>query len=319
MELEKIIFQKIKSATKVLVVTHYNPDGDAMSSLSAFSEILEHLDKPFTAYCKGPIEASLRFLPQVDLVQEDITAIDFASHDLIISLDCGSVERTGIASIILNRAPNQTFIEIDHHPKVETVSDIELRLSEAAATTEIIYGFCRLNGIRISATLATCILTGLATDTGSFIYPCTNRRSIAIAAEMLWRGARLPTIIKETFYRQNVAALKIWGLAMSRLTINEHYQIAFTALTYQDYKELGADESMTDELAGWLACLDGVKAVLFLKEAKPGLIKGSWRAVDPDFNVARLAIAMGGGGHVKAAGFALKGTLKHLSSGWTVE
>jgi phosphoesterase RecJ-like protein len=167
--------------------------------------------------------------------------------------------------------------------------------------------------------MATCILTGLATDTGSFIYPSTNRKAIAIAAEMLWRGARLPVIIKETFYRQNLSALKIWGLAMSRLTINPKYQIAYTILTYQDYLDLNADEAMTDELAGWLACLEGVKAVLFLKETKPGLIKGSWRAVDPDYDVARLARAMGGGGHVKAAGFAVRGSIKNLDGVWSIE
>lgn len=319
MDSEQQIYRQILEAENILLVTHYNPDGDALSSITAMADILITLDKSFTAYCKGPLDDSFNFLPRIDMISNVMSAEFFNNFDLIISLDCGSVERTGIADLIINRCSDQYFAEIDHHPKMEQVSNFELRRSTAASTTEIIHDFCQANGIKITANLATCILTGLATDTGNFIYPSTNRKSIAIAAEMLWRGARLPQIIREAFYRQNMSALKIWGLAMSRLTINPRYQIAYTVLSYRDYEEYGADETMTDELAGWLACLEGVKAVLFLKESRPGLIKGSWRAVNPSFDVARIARALGGGGHVKAAGFAIKGSLVQVDGHWLIE
>jgi len=318
MEIEKQIYQKIKNAQKILVVTHYNPDGDALSSLAVFIEVLSNLSKDFHAYCKTNIDKSWDSLPHLDKIINDIDLDEWPKYDLIISLDCGSVERTGLAEQILIRTENQFFIEIDHHPKVESVSDLEYRRSGASATAELVYNFCEANQIKISQSIASCILTGLAADTGGFIYPSTTRNAIGIAAQMLWRGARLPAVIRQTFHGQSLVSMKIWGLAMSRLTINPNYNIAYTVLTQRDYLELGATEAMTDELAGWLACLDGVKAVLFLKETKPGILKGSWRTADNSIDVGKLTRSMGGGGHAKAAGFALKGELIFDQGYWQV-
>ncbi len=319
MELEKQIYQKIIAANNILLVTHYNPDGDALSSLSVFIDLMISFGKDYQAYCRSIIDKAWDYLPHMEKITHEINPADWSQFDLIISLDCGSVERTGIADLILQRNEEQLFIEIDHHPKVESVSNLEYRHPDASATAELVYNFCDFNQIKITPDMASSILTGLAADTGGFIYPSTTRSAIGIAAAMLWRGARLPAVIKQTFQGQSLSSMKIWGLAMSRLVVNPKYQVAYTVLTQQDYQDLNATEAMTDELAGWLACLDGVKAVLFLKESKPGLIKGSWRSADNSIDVGKLSRIMGGGGHSKAAGFALGGEIIKTEIGWQIK
>lgn len=318
MPIEQQIYQKIIKANKVLIVTHYNPDGDALSSLSVFSCILKSLNKNYQAYCRTPLDPSYHYLPHLAQAISEMDDQLFVSFDLIISLDCGSLDRTGLAPFILARKSGQFFIEIDHHPKVESLSDLEYRFN-TSATTELIYNFCQSNHLKISQEMARGILLGLASDTGGFVYPATSSSTITIAAQMLWRGARLPAIIKQVFHGQSLAGLKLWGLALSRLKINEEYGFAYTILTYEDFAKYQVTESITDELAGWLVCLGNVKALLLLKEARPGLIKGSWRTASDSINVGALARIMGGGGHSKAAGFACGGELINEQGSWQLK
>jgi phosphoesterase RecJ-like protein len=314
----QVIYSKILSAQRILIITHYNPDGDALSSLSVFSAILHLLAKDFQAYCRTPLNSSHQYLPHLQSVASAMTASDFANFDVIISLDCGSVARTGIAELIMARSANQFFIEIDHHPQMENLSDLAYRPTGVSATTELLFNFCQINHIAISELMAKGILTGLTSDTGGFIYPSTTHDTMLAATQMLWRGARLPSVISQVLYSQSLTALRLWGLALSRLTINTTHQIAYTVLTYQDFADYQGTEAMTDDLAGWLVCLADVRAVLFLKQSQPGLIKGSWRTAHDGVDVSLLAQLMGGGGHAKAAGFACSGNLSQETGCWQI-
>lgn len=310
------IYQRVLAAQRILIITHYHPDGDALSSLSVFSCVLKSLGKDFQAYCRTPLTSAHYYLPHLEDVISQLSATDFATFDLIISLDCGSLSRTGIADLILARAPEQFFIEIDHHPQIENVSDLAYRPLGFSATAELLYNFCKLNHLPITTTMATGILTGLVSDTGAFIYQATTAATINAAADMLWQGARLPAVVQTVLRNQSLSALRLWGLALSRLQINHHYGIAYTVLTHQDFADYQVSESATDDLAGWLVCVSGAQALLFLKQSEPGLIKGSWRAIDQTIDVGRLARLMGGGGHAQAAGFAYPGSLSQVNGRW---
>lgn len=312
------IYRKLLDARRILIISHYNPDGDALASLSVFSAILHYLNKNFQAYCRTPLTAAHCYLPHLEAVTSLMAPSDFADFDLIISLDCGSVSRTGLAELILSRSKEQFFAEIDHHPPVEDLSDLAYRPLGISSTAELLYNFCLINHLPINYLIAQGILTGLTTDTGCFIYPATTSATITAAASMLQHGARLPTVINQTMRSQSLAALRLWGLALSRLTINKHLGLAYTVLTYQDWTNYQATESMADDLAGWLVCLAGVRAILLLKQSEPGLIKGSWRTTHDDIDVGQLARLMGGGGHAKAAGFACKGNLSQNNSYWQI-
>jgi phosphoesterase RecJ-like protein len=315
----KKIYQAIVQAEKILLVTHYGPDGDALASLSAMMSVMENLGKDYLATCADKIEPRFLWLPHLAKVSSQDLGDNLAGADLIITLDCGTLSRTHLAAKIKARAPWQTLVEIDHHQPLEPEADLILRWPEAASTTEVIFAWLKINNLSINNDVAQAILTGVATDTGNFMYSSTSERSLAIASEMLNKGISWSRITALSKPQYNLDAVKLWGLALSRLKINQRYQIAFTVLTLADVADMELAETMIEELPGFLSRLSDVKAVLLLKELPGGIIKGSWRACQDGVDVAKLANYLGGGGHVKAAGFQLNGKLKQTANSWMIE
>jgi len=307
---------KIKEARKILLVTHEKPDVDAVSSICAFIDLLEEMEKPHSAYCFDAPPRQFDFLPHLEKISSDREKLDFHSYDLIIVFDCGGLNRTKLADEITRRGKRQFVIDIDHHLKTDDYADLEIRDSSKASTTELVYDFFKANKIKINKNRANCVLAGILTDSGNFIYAATSERTVKIASEMLSRGANLSRITENTLRNKNLPALKIWGEAMSRVKLNKKYGIAFTVLTLDDID--GVDEEELEGIPNFLGNLRGVKAVMVLREQKNGTVKGSFRSSHPDVNVAKLAQALGGGGHMKAAGFTVEGKLELTNKGWRV-
>ena len=377
------VFEKIKEAENILLVTHKRADGDAVASLCAMISLCESLGKKYTAFCPGEPINQYSFLPYTEKIifdkprtllktltarvkneggikeslqwdltpsermrgksffssqrSEGRTLADFkdlaplekvgfeapsflTGFTLIIALDCGSLERTGLAREIEGRGFNQFFIEFDHHLKNGNRSDLEIRKPEAVATTEILYYFFKANKIKINKNIADCILTGILTDTGNFLYSATSQKSINIASEMLLYGARFPRIVRNTLYNKSLPAMKVWGLALNNLKINKKYNFAFSVLTLAEIEKFSSDESedVFDSISGFLSNLYGVKGVLFLREEKGGKLKGSLRSAHPKVDVSKLASRLGGGGHAKASGFVLEGKIEKEGNNWVV-
>lgn len=316
-EKHRMAFDAILKANNILLVTHNRPDGDALSSVSAMIELLKSLDKKFAAFCLDLPPYQFDFLPNMNQITNDAAKINFISYDLIIAVDCGSLSRTNLENEIKNRSKSQKFIEFDHHPKVDNYTDIELRDTEAAATAEVLYNFFKYNKIKITKNIANCILTGILTDTANFLYPSTTSHTIKIASTMLLRGARFPKIMENTWRNKSLSALKLWGIAMSRLQINKKYNFAFSLLTKDEIEKSNATEEEMDGISGFLSNLHGVNGLLFLREEN-GIIKGSLRTAHPKISVSELAAALGGGGHAKASGFTIKGKLQKVGDKWRI-
>jgi phosphoesterase RecJ-like protein len=315
----KKIYQAIQQAKKILLVTHYNPDGDAAASVSAMVQTLRSLDKNYDAFCADKFDDKLLFLPGLRSALQRESDLDFAAYDLIITLDCGTLERSRLSGKIRARRSDQLLIEIDHHEPLEQVADWELRLPTAASTTVVIYDWLKINRLPITVPLAEAILAGLAADTGNFLYSSASDRALTIAADLLRRGANWPKLVKAVQADADLASAKLWGVALSRLQVNQRYQVAFTVLTQADFQAAGKDDDSTEGLPGFLSRLNDVKAILVLKESADGVIKGSWRACQEGVDVAKLCAHLGGGGHAKAAGFHFNGHLKPTATGWRVE
>lgn len=325
----KEAFQKVKEARNILLIAHERPDGDAVSSLCALIDLLSVKGKKFVAFCPGQPLNNLSFLRHAEKIvfnesffglpfDRESSRFNFEDFDLIIALDCASLERTGLAEKIRGRRADQFFIEFDHHPKIGDYANLEIRRTEAVATAEILYYFFKANKIRITKNIADCILTGILTDTGNFFYPITSGEAVGIAAEMLLRGARFSQIVKNTLHNKSLVAMKLWGLALSNLRINEKYNFAFSVLTFSEMKKFGDDEDIFDSISGFLSNLYGVKGVMFLREEKEGKIKGSLRSSHPQIDVSGLARLLGGGGHVKASGFVVEGKLRKEGDRWEI-
>jgi phosphoesterase RecJ-like protein len=314
----KEAYKKIKQANNILLVAHNQPDGDALSSVAALAELLEQLNKKYSIYCYDQPPAVYSFLPHIEKINSDKNTLNFSSYDLIIVLDCGSLSCTKLETEIKNKRPNQFIIEFDHHPRIDFYADLSVKDPDFAATAELIYFFLKANQIKINKNIANCILTGLMTDTGNFLYPSTQERTIKIAAEMLKLGARYPVILENTWRNKSLAGLRIWGQAMSRLQINRRYNIAFTVLTQKDLAENGVSEEELEGIAGFLSNLHGVKALLFLREKENNQIKGSLRTIRPEIDVSLLARLLGGGGHRLASAFLAPGRLTKTEKNWQI-
>ncbi len=311
------IFNKIKSSKNILLATHDSPDGDALSSICAMIELLESLDRKYFAYCYDMPPYQFDFLPHIEKISNNKKLFNFDDFDLIITVDCGSLNRTKLTDEINNRGKNQFVIEFDHHPKIDDYANLELKNPQAAATTEILYHFLKANKIKINKNFANCILTGILTDTANFLY-ATSHKTVEIASEMLAKGASMPQIMENTRRNKSLASMKIWGKAMSRLQINQKYNFAFTILTLKDIADSQITEEELEGIANFLGNLHKVKGILLLKEQPNNIVKGSLRSSHPKVDISRLAQVLGGGGHAKASGFKVQGQLEKVGDGWKI-
>ena len=135
---------------------------------------------------------------------------------------------------------------------------------------------------------------------------------------MLLHGANYPEIIKHTSQNKSFAGMKIWGKALNNLKVNKKYSFAYSILTYKDINESRATDEELEGVSGFLSNLAKVKGLVFLREEKPGLIKGSLRSSHPDIDISKLAVLLGGGGHPKSSGFIIKGNIIKIKNGWQV-
>ncbi len=310
-------YKIIKKAKKILITTHYRPDGDALSSTCAMIDFFKKSRIDYTAYCSDEPPYQFNFLPHIDEIVSDKEKINFSSYDLIITIDCGSLSRTNLTKEISKRDKSQTAIEFDHHPKIDNFSNLEIRNPKASSTAEVIYNFFKINKIRFNKNIANCILTGILTDTGNLLYESTSEKTIKITSEMMIYGARYPIVLENTWRNKSLPAMKIWGQAMSNLKINNYYNFAYSLLTKEDIISSGASEEELEGIAGFLCNLHGVNGVVFLRE-EDNKIKGSLRTSHPDIDISKLAQALGGGGHKKASGFIIEGKLERINNKWKI-
>ncbi len=318
-------YRKILAAKNILIVSHLHPDVDAMSSIGIMVELTENLGKNYLAYAQDKEDGIFDFLPHSERVHSKLPiGFSLSDYDLILVLDCGEVNRTGIAEALRCRnKENNYVIEFDHHPPVSHFADLEIRLPKLASATEVLYHFLRVNDVDINKNISNLLLSGILTDTGNFLYPSTSEDTINIASELLQHGAQLPKIYQHTLQNKNLVSMKLLGLALKNLKINPRYNLAVSVLTKEEIEEavqaFDPDEVINDifgDIIGFLSNLGGVKGVILLREESNGKVKANLRTADPDTIISPLAHIFGGGGHPKASGFLIDGRIIKKGDDW---
>lgn len=335
----KQVWQRILSADRILLVSHINPDVDALSSLGVLMDVLKNNNKEFLALADKKSD-DYYYLPHFEDIissKEDLkkeiskkfnsnlnVADDFLKYfDLLITLDCGSIERTSIGDNIylsIDMMTDLFIVEIDHHIPVKTYANIEIKIP-TASTTELLYYFLKENNIKINKNIANCILAGIMTDTGNFLYSSTSDNTLKISAEMMSLGAQFPKILNNTWRNKNFEEMKIWGRALDNLKINKKYSIAYSVLSYEDLESFEDKSSeIFGDIISFMSNLSSADFVMLIREEERGKIKGSFRvgSSDKDVDVAHLASFVGGGGHKKAAGFSLEGSIVELDNSFKI-
>lgn len=310
-------YKKIKQANNILIVTHERPDGDGLASGCALALLANKLSKKYSMYCHDKTPALLNFIPNIDKITNKKT-FDWYNFDLIIIIDCGAISRTRLEEEIRSKNSNQYIIEFDHHPAVDDYADLEIRLPDMSSTAEILFHFFKNNNLAFDKQIATCILTGILTDTINFLNPSTTADTIAISSEMLSSGAQMPRINRFTWKNKNIHSMKALGNILDKLKINNQYAFAFCCLTYDEMASLNEEEETFDSVMNFLTNIDNVKAIMLLREEEPGKIKGSLRTNYPNIDISRLAKHLNGGGHAKASGFRVGGKIIKTENSWRI-
>lgn len=312
-----IVNRAIGEARAILVLNPKDSDGDSIGASLALGHYFRSQGKPYSIFTAKPPSAQLAFLPGFSEISSDIDKLRLGDYDLVIGVDFADLKMLAFSEPMLAELKTKTFINIDHHATNFRFGTINIVVPEAAATTEILYHFFESQNIPYDKNVATCLLTGIVYDTGSFAHLNTTRSVIDISSNLLRHGARLKTITRQSTAK-SLPMLRLWGLALSRLSHNVRLGLSITVILQKDLADLETDDEATEGIANFLNNLAGPKAILVLKEEADGKIKGSLRSTQHGINVAHLAELLGGGGHKKAAGFTLRGRLLRVGQSWQV-
>ncbi len=292
-----------------LVVSHVQPDGDAVSSTLVVGWLLSCLGKKYVMVNEGPIPKRMEYLWQsehiVDLSQTPLSE----SHKFVICVDCADFKRTGKSS--LHFSEDARILNIDHHPTNDAYGEVNLIIPNAAATVEILYDLIRFMKLEMNQSVATAIYTGLLTDTGGFRYSSTTPKVMAAASTLLEYGVDGPGLSELLLEQMTLPQLRLLTRALNELQISEDGKISWVSLNDNDMKMTGAIHEDLEGIVNYPRNIQGVEVGLLFKVINENAVKVSMRSAGL-VDVANVAQSFGGGGHVRAAGARIEGTLEEI-------
>ena len=308
------IYEALRTADSVLIGTHEHPDGDAVGSSLALFNALRLQGKRVTVYVPDAASEIYSFVPGFkELTCEKPNP---AEYDVVVLLDYTKLYRTHLEEQVKR---HRNSICIDHHHGNAGETKFNLVVPEAAATAHILLALFEETGTPITKDMATCLLTGIFTDTGSFMHDSTTPEILKVAASLMSKGARLSHIAHETYQKKELPGLRIWGRALSRIITNRETGVATSIITREDLQECEAELDDLSGVVNMMNTLPDTKFAMLLCEYKPGKIKGSLRSeAGKGVDVSAVARRLGGGGHKLAAGFEVEGRLVKQGNVWRV-
>lgn len=305
------LHDEIRRAERILLIAHKKPDGDTLGSSSSVLNWLIREGKTVTAFCLDAPPTTFSYIRNIGRYTNDPSVFD-EQYDLVIVFDSGDLRYCGVAEFMPRLPKGYILVDIDHHITNEYFGDLNLVVTDASSTAEIVHRFYVANNIRIDERMATSLLTGLLTDTSSFSNAATTSGSMDAAADLLRHGARHHDVIRAMFHNKGVETLRIWGLLLSRLHHNRQFDVVSTYLLQNDVPAGASD--VVEGISNFLNAVTGkTDTILVLRELLDGNIKGSFRSVRRD--ISKVAKLLGGGGHKKAAGFTVKGRIQVTEQG----
>lgn len=296
LEIALALKREIESASSVLVGSHLSPDGDALGSALAFSLLLDQMGIENEVICHNSPPANLQFLPGVQRVRQEPR---HDKHDLGVILDLDSTERLGDTAPYFERCPR--IVVIDHHVPHEAPGDLRIVDTNASATALILARLFLELDFEITADMATCLLTGIVTDTGSFRFRNTTPEALNISAQLLERGGNINQVSEEIFQRKPLSSARLLGSLLEDFILECDGQLSWGALRVQDFEAAQATDEDTEGFVNELLSIATVQIAAVFREPKPHKIRVSLRSRG-EFDVASVAREFGGGGHRNAAG-----------------
>lgn len=292
----------IDQAGKIVILGHVNPDGDCVGSCLAVYNYIKEWDstKAVTVRLeRAPSKFS--YLSGFDAIE---TEAGEETYDLCICLDSSDEERLGDFKSCFDRSAKT--ICIDHHITNRGYAKENVIDGHASSACEVVYG--QLDESRISKRVAECIYTGIIHDTGVFKYSNTSRKTMEIAGKMMEKGIDFGTIIDGSFYKKTYMQSQILGRALLESITFLDGRCIFSVVRKKDMDFYGVDKSDLDGIVDQLRVIEGIECAIFLYETGIHQFKVSLRS-NSIVDVSRIAAYFGGGGHVRAAGCTMSGSV----------
>jgi phosphoesterase RecJ-like protein len=306
------VTEVIRGHNSFVLLEHEKPDGDCVGSGLAMVLALQSMGKQVILVSHDSHPAIYDFLPGRRFYTRAayLEPGDF-SPEVAIFLDCTDPERAGSA---LKLAAGRLWVNIDHHVSNTCFGDAQLVDPNASATGEIVYDLLACLGVEVTKDIATCIYVAIVTDTGGFRYQNTTGDCLRLAAVLLEKGVTAWGIAEQVFETRSVSSVLLLGHALSTLKLYRGGKVAAVTVTREMMKASGAALEETEGIIGYPRSVAGVEVALFLREFEDG--KGfhvSFRS-KTKVDVAGVAVSLGGGGHPRAAGALVEGTIEEATA-----
>lgn len=296
------ILEQINNANTIAILTHENPDGDAMgSSLAMYHALKKYGKKPDIIIP----EHSKIFdcLPGIEEIKKES---DIEHYDLAIALDCATIKMLNGFSNYFENAKSKVCI--DHHGTNTMFGDYNYVNPDSPACSQILLVILEYFGIEVTKKIGTCIVAGIITDTGGFAYQSVTAETFEFAAWLLNKGVNISNIYRKVLQTKTRPNFELHRIANNRIEFLENGKIAYTYITKEDEEKVGAQNGDYEGIVENGRDVEGVEVSVFLRETAKGW-KVSLRSNDY-MNVSDACVAFGGGGHPKAAGCTIPGTLE---------
>ena len=298
------VAEALRRHDRFLLITHENPDGDALGSILAAKLVLDGLGKDSVMYVSGlaPLPAEYKFMPLEELRRE---VPDDASARVLFALDCANESRLGEGETVLAAAP--LVLNVDHHHDNSRFGDMNVVAAEASSTGEILRDLIAELDVELTPEIAEAIYIALVTDTGRFQYANTTPKALRLAAELVEAGADVHRVFQSVYETVQLAKLKLLARALERAQVYEGGGIVVSYLLKTDFAEVGAAEPYSEGIIDFLRAVEGAEMAALIREPPaPGrpARRVSLRSSSDEVDVSAIARASGeGGGHRQAAGF----------------
>ncbi len=301
-----ILEEKLLSAKKVAITGHVNPDGDCIGSVLAIYNYISTVypEIKLSAYLEE-FSDKFMFLKNSENIKQSVEEDE--EFDLLICVDSADIQRLGFSEVLLQKSKES--INIDHHVTNTKFTDETCLEADASSTAEVIYTL--LNKEKIDKAVAECLYTGMVHDTGVFRYSCTSPKTMRIAADLMEKGIDYTTIVDESFYEKSYLQNQILGRTLLESILILDGKCIFS---YVNRKMMNFYEVTKKDLDGIIEQLRqtrGVEVAIFLYEVETQKYKVSLRS-KTKVDVSKIAAFFGGGGHVRAAGCTMDGTVHDI-------
>jgi bifunctional oligoribonuclease and PAP phosphatase NrnA len=303
----------LREHEKFLVVTHENPDGDALGSLLATTHALRQLGKDVEMLLTGdaPLPREYNFMQLEGLLR---ALPDDVHERVLVAVDCAKADRIGPDETPLQET--KLVVDIDHHHDNTRFGDVNLIVPNASSTGEVLRDVFRELDVEITPDIAEPLYVALVTDTGRFQYSNTTPKSLRLAAELVEAGADVHEVFQQVYESVEFAKLKLLARALERARVLEGGRIVVSYLVRTDFAEVGAAEPYSEGIIDYLRAVEGAELAVLIRE--PPRDSGptrrvSLRASVDELDVSAIARPFGGGGHRQAAGFSAEQSVDEIT------